>query len=120
MHSLKMTNMTDKNPYEIFQKECPELAERFNNLIEVQRSLKGLDQKTKQLINIAIQTSTKNVRGVKFHAVMAHQAGATKDEIVGAVVMNLHLTGLVNVLECLPAALESLEEVQSEPHTQKT
>jgi len=102
--------MTEKNPYEIFQKECPELAERFNNLVEVQRSLKGLDPKTKQLINIAIQTSTKNSRGVKFHAIMAYQAGATKDEIIGAVVMNLHLTGLVTVLECLPAALEGAEE----------
>jgi len=101
--------MTEKNPYEIFQKECPELAERFNNLVEVQRSLKGLDPKTKQLINIAIQTSTKNSRGVKFHAIMAYQAGATKDEIIGAVVMNLHLTGLVTVLECLPAALEGVE-----------
>ncbi|MDP3564800.1 MAG: carboxymuconolactone decarboxylase family protein [Methanoregula sp.] len=102
--------MTEKNPYEIFQKECPELAEGFNNLVEVQRLLKGLDQKTKQLINIAIQTSTKNSRGVKFHAIMAYQAGATKDEIIGAVVMNLHLTGLVTVLECLPAALEGVEE----------
>ncbi len=103
--------MTEKNPYEIFQKECPELAERFNNLVEVQRSLKGLDPKTKQLINIAIQTSTRNPRGVKFHTIMAYQAGATKDEIIGAVVMNLHLSGLVTVLDSLPAALEGLEEV---------
>ena len=110
MHNLKLTNMTEKNPYEIFQKECPELAERFNNLVEVQRSLKGLDPKTKQLINIAIQTSTKNSRGVKFHAIMAYQAGATKDEIIGAVVMNLHLTGLVTVLECLPAAIDGVKE----------
>lgn len=106
-----MMDMTEKNPYEIFQKECPELAEGFNNLVEVQKSLKGLDPKTKQLINIAIQTSTKNPRGVKFHAIMAYQAGATKDEIIGAVVMNLHLTGLVTVLECMPAALEGLEEM---------
>jgi AhpD family alkylhydroperoxidase len=109
MLHLKLTCMTD-NPYEIFQKECPDLAEQFNSLVEVQRSLKGLDPKTKQLINIAIQTSTKNNRGVKFHAMMAYQAGATKDEIVGAVVMNLHLTGLVTVLECLPAALEGFKE----------
>ncbi len=110
MQNLKLAIMTEINPYEIFQKECPELAEGFNNLVEVQRSLKGLDPKTKQLINIAIQTSTKNSRGVKFHAIMAYQAGATKDEIIGAVVMNLHLTGLVTVLECLPAALEGVEE----------
>ena len=50
----------EKTPYEIFQMECPELASKFNELIQVQRSTKGLDQKTKQLINIAIQTSNRN------------------------------------------------------------
>jgi alkylhydroperoxidase/carboxymuconolactone decarboxylase family protein YurZ len=58
---------------------------------------------TVQLLHIALQITTKNSRGVKFHAIMAHQEGATKDEIMGPVVMNLHLTGLVTVLECLPA-----------------
>jgi alkylhydroperoxidase/carboxymuconolactone decarboxylase family protein YurZ len=99
----------EKNPYELFQRECPELAERFNSLVEVQKSLGGLDQRTKQLINIAIQTAIRNPRGVKNHAIMARAAGATRDEIIGAVVMNLHLTGLVTVLESLPAALEGLE-----------
>jgi len=102
----------EKNPYDLFRRECPELAERFNNLVEVQKSLNGLDPKTKQLINIAIQTATRNPEGVHLHTIMAHRAGATRDEIVGAVVMNLHLTGLVTVLECLPAALAGLEEAK--------
>ncbi|MGD0080773.1 MAG: carboxymuconolactone decarboxylase family protein [Methanoregula sp.] len=101
-----------KSSYEVFRKECPELEERFNNLVEVQRTLSGLDNKTKQLINIAIQTATRNPEGVRLHAIMAWQAGATRDEIVGAIVMNLHLTGLFGVLECLPAALDGLEEVR--------
>ncbi|WP_321507274.1 carboxymuconolactone decarboxylase family protein [uncultured Methanoregula sp.] len=101
--------MDKKTAFDVFQKECPELAERFNNLVEVQRTLNGLDAKTKQLINIAIQTSTRNAEGVRMHAFMAHEAGATKEEIVGAVVMNLHLTGLVTVLDCLPAALDGLD-----------
>ncbi|MFA4878380.1 MAG: carboxymuconolactone decarboxylase family protein [Methanoregula sp.] len=101
--------MDKKSPFEVFQKECPELAERFNNLVEVQRTLNGLDSKTKQLINIAIQTSIRNPEGVRVHAMMAYGAGATRDEIVGAVMMNLHLTGLVTVLDCLPAALDGLD-----------
>ena len=102
----------EKNPFELFQQECPELAARFNSLVEVQKSLAGLDPKTKQLINIAIQTATRNPRGVRLHAIMAHTLGATRDEIVGAVVMNLHLAGLATVLESLPAALEGLEEAR--------
>jgi len=99
----------NENPYEIFQKECPEVAARFGDLIETQKALKGLDTKTKQLINIAIQTANRNPKGVKMHALMAKNEGATRDEIVGAVVLNLHHSGFAKVLECLPAALEGFE-----------
>ncbi|MBP2045864.1 carboxymuconolactone decarboxylase family protein [Methanobacterium aggregans] len=99
----------NKNPYELFQKELPELAARFNDLVEVQRDLKGLDPKTKQLINIAIQTANKNPMGVKMHAAMAKKSGAKREEVIGAVAMNLHLSGLANVLECLPAAVEGFD-----------
>jgi AhpD family alkylhydroperoxidase len=98
-----------KNPYEVFQEECPDLAARFNDLVEAQKSLKGPDAKTKQLINIAIQTANRNPVGVKMHALMAKKEGANREEIVGAVVMNLHLSGLAAVLDCLPAAIEGFE-----------
>ncbi len=96
----------EKNPYEIFQEECPDLAESFNKLVEVQRSMEGLDAKTKQLINIAIQTANSNPLGVRLHAQMARKSGASREEVKEAVVMNLHLSGLSNVLNCLPAALD--------------
>lgn len=98
-----------QNPYELFQKECPEVAARFNDLIETQKSLEGLDAKTKQLINIAIQTANRNTRGVQMHAMMAKNEGATREEIVGAVVLNLHHSGFASVLECLPAAIDGFE-----------
>ena len=99
----------NQNPYEIFQKECPEVAERFNDLIEAQKALKGLDAKTKQLINIAIQTANRNVKGVQMHAMMAKNEGASREEIIGSVVLNLHHSGFASVLECLPAAIEGFE-----------
>jgi alkylhydroperoxidase/carboxymuconolactone decarboxylase family protein YurZ len=104
----------EKNPFEIFQEEFPELAARFNDLVDAQRSLKGMDLKTKQLVNIAIQTANRNPLGVKLHAQMAKSHGAFKDEILSAVVMNLHLSGLSTVLDCLPSALEGLESVKEE------
>lgn len=98
-----------QNPYEIFQEECPEVAARFNDLIEAQKSLEGIDAKTKQLINIAIQTANRNSRGVQMHAMMAKNEGATREEIVGAVVLNLHHSGFASVIECLPAAIDGFE-----------
>ncbi|BDZ69981.1 carboxymuconolactone decarboxylase family protein [Methanobacterium petrolearium] len=98
-----------KNPFQIFQEEFPDLAKSFNDLVDAQRTLKGMDPKTKQLVNIAIQTANHNPMGVKMHAQMAKSRGASRDEILGAVVMNLHLSGLATVLDCLPAAVEGLE-----------
>ena len=98
-----------QNPFDLFQKECPELAAKFNALVDAQRNFKGLDNKTKQLLNIAIQTANRNPRGVMFHAMMAKQAGAKREEIIGAVVMNLHLSGLASVLDSLPAAVEGFD-----------
>ena len=100
----------DKNPMQLFKEEFPGLAERFDQLVDAQRQLEGLDQKTKQLINIAIQTANRNPRGVMFHAMMAKTAGATRKEVLGAVAMNLHLSGLAAVLESLPAAVDGFEK----------
>ncbi|MDD3984800.1 MAG: carboxymuconolactone decarboxylase family protein [Methanobacterium sp.] len=102
--------MTESS-YEIFQRECPELATKFNELVQVQRSVKGLDQKTKQLINIAIQTAHKNPMAVELHTKMAKTEGAKREEVVNAVTMNLHLSGLSTVLECLPSAIKGYDSI---------
>ena len=68
-----------------------------------------MDAKTKQLAVIAIHTANRNPMGVKLHVQMAKNQGATRDEILGAVMINLHLSGLSNVLECLPSAMEGLK-----------
>ncbi|MGZ6546292.1 MAG: carboxymuconolactone decarboxylase family protein [Actinomycetota bacterium] len=100
---------TERNPYEVFETELPELAQRFDEIVQAQIALPGLDQKTKQLLNIAIQTANRNPRGVTWHAMMARAQGATREEVVGAVAMNLHLSGLAVVLESLPAAVSGYE-----------
>jgi hypothetical protein len=49
-----------------------------------------MNNPAKQLVNIALQTATRNLRGVCFHAAMARNAGTSKEEVKGAVVMALH------------------------------
>jgi len=100
---------TERNPFDVFETELPLLAERFDRVVQAQIALPGLDQKTKQLLNIAIQTANRNPRGVTWHAMMAREQGATREEVVGAVAMNLHLSGLAAVLDSLPAAVDGYE-----------
>lgn len=98
-----------RDPYQVFEEELPELAARFDAIVQAQIKLPGLDPKTKQLVNIAIQTANRNPRGVMWHAAMAREQGATREEVIGALAMNLHLTGLSSVLDGLPAALQGYE-----------
>lgn len=72
----KRVNM---NPMELFAKEFPHLSARFDELVDAQRALPGLEGKTRQLINIAIQiaiqTAVRNPRGVRFHSLPAAVEG---------------------------------------------
>jgi len=99
----------NENPFEIFMKEFPELAKSFSELVEKQKALKGIDNKTKQLLNLAIQTANRNPKGVQLHAVMAKNEGACREEVLGAVVLNLHHSGFISVMECLPAAVTGFD-----------
>ncbi len=99
-----------ENPYQIFKEELPSLFETFNQVVEAQKELTGLDPKTKQLVNIAIQTAHRNLKGVKMHAAMARKMGASWEEVKGSVALNLHLSGISSVLECLPVAKEGYEQ----------
>ncbi len=103
------THSMDQNPMELFLAEAPGVARAFDDLVDAIQKEDWLDKKTAQLVNIAIQTANRNPRGVFFHAGMAREAGACRQEVVGAVVMNLHLSGLAAVLECLSPALKGFE-----------
>ncbi|MCK9632454.1 MAG: carboxymuconolactone decarboxylase family protein [Methanoregula sp.] len=97
------------NPMEVFNQEAPEVAEAFNGLIMSLVASKGLDQKTKQLIYIAMKASMGDPMAVKAHVPMAKAAGATKEEVVDAILMTLTVSGVRGVVTCLPDAVKQFE-----------
>ncbi len=100
----------NKNPIEIFQKEAPEISKAFDDLIQKIKQLKGLDEKTKHLIYIAIKVSQGDFLAVKFHVPMAKKLGATRDEIKCAILLTLTTSGLKGITSCLPEALRIYDE----------
>jgi alkylhydroperoxidase/carboxymuconolactone decarboxylase family protein YurZ len=103
----------EKNPFQTFVEEFPDISAKFNALVKAQQEHPSMDTKTKQLIVIAIHTVHHNKLGVKLHAQAAKQEGATREEVLGAVILNLHLSGLATVLDCLPAAIEGYDDEES-------
>jgi alkylhydroperoxidase/carboxymuconolactone decarboxylase family protein YurZ len=98
-----------EKPCKVFRQECPEPAGAFNEVVKARITLPGPGMKTTQPVNIAIRTANRNPAGVKVHMIMARRSGAGRDGVVGAVVMNFHLSGLSPVVGCLPAEPEGWE-----------
>jgi len=102
--------MSGKSPLEIFQAEAPDVAKAFDDLIKAIVASKGLDEKTKQLIYIAMKASNGDVSAVNAHIPMAKKLGATKEEVVDAILLTLTVSGIRGVVSCLPEVAKYFEE----------
>jgi alkylhydroperoxidase/carboxymuconolactone decarboxylase family protein YurZ len=98
------------NPMEIFRREAPDVADAFGGLIKAIAAQEGLDQKTKHLIYIAMKASEGDAMAVRVHIPMAKDSGATKEEILGAILMTLTVSGIRGVVTCLPEAARFFEQ----------
>jgi len=94
---------------EIFSSEAPEVAAAFNNLIMTVVKRPALDAKTKQLIYIAMKAAMGDDTAVKAHIPMAKAAGATRDEVIDAILMTVTVAGIRGIAHCLPDAVAQFE-----------
>lgn len=97
------------DPMAVFKKEAPTVAAAFDGLILSLIASKGLDEKTKQLIYISLKAAAGEGMAVHFHIEMAKHAGATKAEVVDAILMTLTVSGITGVATCLPDAVAQFE-----------
>jgi len=98
--------MTERSPFGLFLAANPTIAGAFSELVRVQVEANPLDSRTKHLLNVALQAAHRNATGVRLHAGMARDSGIPLEEVLGAVLMNLHLGGIIPVLDALPAVYE--------------
>lgn len=98
-----------QNPLEIFEKEAPQVAKAFNQLIETLKQTPGLDPKTKQLVYIGIKSALGDTKAIFYHVTMAKALGATREEITDTILITLTVCGLNGVATCLPVALDCFD-----------
>lgn len=102
----------EKNPLLIFEKEAPEVASAYNQLIMSLIKMQGLDAKTKQLLYIGMKIVTGDFIAVKFHVPMAKKAGASRDEIKETVLLTLTVAGLKGISHSLNEVLEIYDSTE--------
>lgn len=90
--------------------EAPKVAEAFFNLTAEIRAHCTLTPRERELILIGIFAASKATKGITTHVERALEAGATKEEIVSAVVLALPVAGIPAVNSGLDVALESINK----------
>jgi 4-carboxymuconolactone decarboxylase len=93
--------------YEKFSAEYPEVLAQYKQLGASCREAGPLDAKTQDLIKLGISIGVNSRGGVMSSTRKAVQSGATRQEILHAVLLGLTTTGFPNMI----AAMRWVEEV---------
>ena len=101
--------MAEKHFLELLAEEAPSINKAFFDLADELKDNAGLDEKTFQLIYIGIKAAGGETGSVAAHAGYAKKAGATREEVRGAVLISLMTNGITGVASCLAAALDSYD-----------
>jgi len=104
--------MAEANFFDVWGKENPDTMKAFFDYAGSIQKYCGLDEKTFQLCYIAIQASRGGIGSVGGHAGFAKAAGATREEVLGAVLVTLMTNGVNGVADALIAAINGYDNAQ--------
>jgi len=91
-------------------KEAKDVADSFQHLIKAIHERSVFSKKQNELMLIGIFTADKALRNLQTHIKKALEHGATKDEIISAILLALPAIGINRVSEALSIAMEIIEE----------
>ena len=77
----------------LLRQGAPDTAKAFGSLLTTATATKALDTKTKELMALAIGIAVHCEGCVAYHAKMAHQHGAAREEVVETVALAVYMGG---------------------------
>lgn len=102
-----MSNVSDA--FKIFFKEAPEHQKAWMEAVMKLGAASKLDPKTEEIAYISVMAANRLFSGLNFHVKHAKKLGATKEEIISAILVGLPAVGNI-VIQALPMAIEAYEE----------
>jgi len=94
--------------FAVFRQEAPAQAQAWMQMAQALDEASALDKKTEELAYIAVLAATGNTSGVPFHVLSAKSQGASRQEVLSAVLLGLPAAG-ATVIGALPVALEAYD-----------
>ena len=96
------------NAFEVFAKEAPQHAAAWSSLVQQLSAASALDNKTSALSYLAVLAALGLESGIPFHVHSARNAGATREEVISAVLLGLPAAGH-SVTRVLPNAVAAYD-----------
>jgi AhpD family alkylhydroperoxidase len=101
--------MSVSDSFRAFLEQAPQFSTPWMQMVEKLSAASSLDARTRELAYLAVLAATGSVSGVGFHAGLARQAGASREDVISAILVGLPAAGM-KVLQALPPALEAMEK----------
>jgi AhpD family alkylhydroperoxidase len=101
--------MKVSNAFETFAKEAPEQQAAWMEAVQKLDKASALDKKTEELAYLAVMAVMRLESGLSFHVKMAKENGASREEIISAILVGLPAAGNC-VIQSLPIALETFDK----------
>lgn len=95
--------------FQTFAKEAPQHAEAWSDMVQALATASALDEKTRALSYLSVLAVLRLESGIPFHVQIAKKSGASREEIISAILVGLPAAGHV-VTQVLPAALEAYDK----------
>jgi alkylhydroperoxidase/carboxymuconolactone decarboxylase family protein YurZ len=92
-----------------FRDEAPDHAKAWMRLIQDLSKANSLDAKTGELAYISVLAAMGRVSGIPYHVHSLKKLGATRDEVISAILVGLPIVGH-GITQALPAAIEAYDE----------
>lgn len=100
--------MTVSKAFQTFLTDAPDHAKAWMGAVRGLDEASALDKKTEELAYLAVLASQRLVSGSPFHVGKAKAAGASREEVISAVLIGLPAIGNT-VIEALPVAIEAYD-----------
>lgn len=94
--------------FEVFGREAGAHAAAWMTATQSLEAATALDPKTKELAYLAVLAALRLQSGVPFHVRQAKAAGASREEVISAVLLGLQPAGH-GVTACLPDAVAAYD-----------
>ena len=95
-------------------RDAPQVAEAFFALTTAVKAYSPLDMKTTELVLLGIFAAHRGLRGLHTHVERAVAEGATKEEILAAILLALPIIGITDIALAVEQAVLTLEETQEQ------